>query len=94
MEMSVGLGPQPVAMEERRTVTLAECHRAELQPRDAGGPKRVAVERRIGAGLRQRPRPANQKVTTGLLMRPTELLKCLDQILEPTDDHEHPTRIY
>jgi hypothetical protein len=41
-------------MEERRAVALAERHRAKLQPRDAGGPKRVAVERRVGAGLRQR----------------------------------------
>ena len=54
VQMSVGLGPQPVTMEERRTVALAERHRAELQLRNAGRPKRVAVERRIGAGLRQR----------------------------------------
>ena len=41
-------------MEERRAVALAQRHRAHLQLRDACGPKRVAVERGVRAGLRQR----------------------------------------
>ena len=37
-------------MKERRAVALTERHRADLQPRDAIGPKGVAVERRVVAG--------------------------------------------
>jgi hypothetical protein len=50
----VGFGPQGMAMEERRAITLAECHRADLWPRDAGGAKSVAVKRRVLAGLGKR----------------------------------------
>ena len=52
--VGVGLGPQPVTMEEWRAVTLAQRHRRALQPRNALGAIGVAVERRVGAGLRQR----------------------------------------
>src|SRR4051794_19463277 len=40
-------------MEEWRAVALAERHRGKPEPRDPCGPKGVAVERGIGAGLRQ-----------------------------------------
>jgi hypothetical protein len=43
-----------MAMEERHAVALAQRHRRKFQPRDAGRPKRPAVERRILASLRQR----------------------------------------
>ena len=51
---AVGLGPQRVAMKERRTVARAQRHRRHLQPRDARGPEGVAVERGVLAGLGQR----------------------------------------
>ena len=54
VEAAVGLGPQAVAMEERRAVALAEGQRRELEPRHTLGTKRVAVERGVGAVLRQR----------------------------------------
>jgi hypothetical protein len=51
---AIGLQPQRVAMKERRAVTLPQGHGAILELRDTGGPERVAVERGVGAGLRQR----------------------------------------
>ena len=51
---SVGFGPQGVAMEEGRAVTLSQGHRRQLQPRDAGGAKSIAVEGGIVSGLGKR----------------------------------------
>ncbi len=54
LDASVGLTPQRVAMEKRRAIARPKGHRAHGQLRDPGGPKGVAVERRVVAGLRQR----------------------------------------
>src|SRR6516225_4226054 len=42
-----------MAMEERSAVALPQGHGRKLEPRDARRAKRLAVERRILAGLRQ-----------------------------------------
>src|SRR5437660_8251107 len=48
---SIGFRPQSVAMEERSAVALSERHRSRPEPRDSSGPKSVAVEGGILAGL-------------------------------------------
>ena len=47
VDAAIGLGPQPVAVKERRAVALAQRHRGPLQLGHASGPKGVAVKRSV-----------------------------------------------
>src|SRR5262249_5911641 len=51
---AIVLDPEPMAMEERRAVALAQCHGREFEPGEAKGTKGLAVERAVLAGLGQR----------------------------------------